>query len=264
MVQKGFGSMYEVVGQLQGAQPWGSVLDAGTGRGSLSWLLGLDTEGWTAVTGAKRMAEQLARQLEGRMRRQDRLLLGNWMDPALLAGERYDTVLADYLLGAIDGFAPYWQERIFARLRPLVGRRLYVIGLEPYVPYFPDDAAGRIVCEIGRLRDACLLLANERPYREYPMDWTLRQLRLAGFQPLDAQRFAIRYGECFINSQLDMCDQRLLHLRDRSLALSLSEHVAQLRERALALAEAEGGLRHGHDYVIVAEPLDGAACADFP
>ena len=249
-----FNSLYERVQQMHGGLPWGSVLDAGTGRGSLSWLLGLETERWTAVTGAQSMADQLTQQLRGRMRQQDRLLLGNWMDPDLLAAEQYDTVLADYLIGAIDGFAPYWQDRIFARLRPMVGRRLYVIGLEPYVPYFPEDAAGRVVCEIGRLRDACLLLANERPYREYPMDWTLRQLRLAGFKPLDTQRFAIRYGERFVNSQLDMCDQRLLRLRDRSLALSLSEHVAQLRERALALAAAEGGLRHGHDYVIVAEP----------
>lgn len=255
MAANAFNSLYEVVRQMHGGRPWGSVLDAGTGRGSMSWLLGLETERWTAVTGAQGMADQLARQTDGRMRERDRLVLGNWMDPDLLAGEQYDTVLADYLVGAIDGFAPYWQDRIFGRLRPLVGRRLYVIGLEPYVPYFPEDAAGRIVCEIGRLRDACLLLANERPYREYPMDWVLRQLRLAGFKPLDTRRFAIRYGERFVNSQLDMCDQRLQRLRDRNLALSLSEHVAQLRERALALAAAEGGLRHGHDYVIVAEPV---------
>lgn len=249
-----FSSLYEIVGKMHGDLPWGSVLDAGTGRGSLSWLLGLETRRWTAVTGAQGMADQLRSRFGASLREQDRLVLGNWMDPELLDGERYDTVLADYLVGAIDGFAPYWQDRIFARLRPLVGRRLYVIGLEPYVPYIPVDAAGRIVCEIGRLRDACLLLAGERPYREYPMDWILRQLRLAGFKPLDTQRFAIRYGERFINSQLDMCDQRLRHLKDRGLALALGEHVAQLRERALALAAAEGGLRHGHDYVIAAEP----------
>lgn len=126
--------------------------------------------------------------------------------------------------------------------------------MEPYVPYSPDDPAGRVVCEIGRLRDACLLLAGERPYREFPMDWVLRQLRLAGFRPLDTRRLAIRYRERFIHSQLDMCDQRLLRLRDRGLALALSEHVAQLRQRALALEVSEEGLRHGHDYVIVAEP----------
>ncbi len=249
------GSLYDIVAGMQGDLRWGSFLDAGTGRGSMSWLLGLQTTRWTAITGAGNMAAQVEREVGERLREQDRIVVGNWMDADLLAGETYDTVLADYLVGAMDGFAPYWQDRIFGRLRPLVGKRLYVIGLEPYVPYFPTDPAGRLVCEIGRLRDACLLLAGERPYREYPMDWVLRHLRLAGFRPLDAQRYAIRYGERFINSQMDMCDQRLSRLRDRSLALAMSEHVAQLRDRALAFAAAEGGLRHGHDYVIAAEPV---------
>jgi len=238
-------SMYRIVQNMHGDQPWGSVLDAGTGRGSMSWLLSLDTARWTAITGAQSMADQVTRQIGGRMRAQDRLVTGNWMDPTLLAGEHYDTVLADYLVGAIEGFAPYWQDRVFARLRPLVGRRLYVIGLEPYVPYFPADLAGSLVCEIGCLRDACLLLGGERPYREYPMDWVLRQLRLAGFKPLDTQRYGIRYGERFVNSQLDMCDERLRRLKDRGLALAMTEHVAQLRERALAVIAAEGGCGTG-------------------
>lgn len=249
-----FKNLYDLVRHMHGGLPWGRVLDAGTGRGSMSWLLEQETAGWTAVTGAQNMADDVKRLVGDAMRAHDRLLVGNWMDPELLAGEQYDTVLADYLVGAIEGFAPYWQDRIFARLRPMVKHRLYVVGLEPYVPYSPTDPAGRMVCEIGRLRDACLLLAGDRPYREYPMEWVLRQLRLAGFKLVDTRRLAIRYGERFINSQLDMCDQRLLRLGDRALATALSEHVAQLRQRALALAKAEGGLRHGHDYVIAAEP----------
>ena len=57
----------------------------------------------------------------------------------------FDTVLADYLLGAVEGFAPYWQGQLFGRLRPLVAKRLYVIGLQPYIHGRPDTAAGRIV-----------------------------------------------------------------------------------------------------------------------
>ena len=249
------GSLYDVVADMQGDLPWGSFLDAGTGQGSMSWLLSLQTTRWTAITGARNMAAQVERSVGDRLRTQDRIVVGNWMDEALLADETYDTVLADYLVGAMDGFAPYWQDRIFGRLRPLVGKRLYVIGLEPYVPYFPTDPAGQLVCEIGRLRDACLLLAGERPYREYPMDWMLRHLHAAGFQVLEAKRYAIRYGERFINSQLNMCDQRLARLRDRSLAIAMSGHVAQLRDRALAYAAAEAGLRYGYDYVISAEPV---------
>lgn len=245
--------MYAEIERLHGDAPWGAVLDAGTGRSSLAWLQQLQTERWTAVTGAQGMADGLQPLLADK-RPQDAVLVGNWMDPGLLEGECYDVVLADYLLGAIDGFAPYWQDRLFERLRPLVGRRLYVVGLEPYVPYFPTDTAGRLVCEIGRLRDACLLLAGERPYREYPADWVLRHLALSGYRVLDLKHYPIRYGERFINGQLDMCVQRLNGLRDRAVAVAMQAHVAALRARALAEAQRLNGLRHGSDYIIVAEP----------
>jgi hypothetical protein len=247
-------SLYRKVAELQGEKPWGSVLDAGTGRSSMRWLLSLPTERWTAVTGASRMAEVTRQEIGERMRDVDRLVVGNWMDPDLLSGESFDVVLADYLLGAVDAFAPYWQDRLFPRLKQLVRGRLYVVGLEPYVPYVPEDAAGRTVNEIGRLRDACLLLSGDRPYREYPLDWVLRHLRSAGLRPVEVQRFPIRYGERFINSQLDLCTQSLDRVRDRSLAVALQSHVAKLRERALAIASAEGGLRHGYDYLVAAEP----------
>src|SRR5690606_8319512 len=100
------------------------------------------TERWTAVTASPRMMDSMRREVGERLRPQDRLLVGNWMDPQLLAGEVYDTVLADYLLGAVEGFAPYWQDRLFARLRPLVGGRLHLVGLEPYVCHFPTDPDG--------------------------------------------------------------------------------------------------------------------------
>jgi hypothetical protein len=123
------------------------------------------------------------------------------------------------------------------------------------VPYSSTDPAGKLIVEIGRLRDACLLLAGERPYREYPMDWVLRHLRQSGYRCVDAQRFGIRYGDSFIHGQLDMCDGRLRRLKDRNLAMALSEHVQALRQQALALNQTLGGLRHGHDYVICAEAI---------
>lgn len=246
-------SLYDRLTALQGPRPWGAVLDAGTGRSSLRWLSSLQTTRWTAVTGSQRMAQMAREQAGITPREQDRLIVGNWMDPQLLAGETYDTVVADYLLGAIDGFAPYWQDRLFQRLRPLIGGRLYIIGLEPYVPFSSDDPAGRIVVEIGRLRDACLLLAGQRPYREYPMDWVLRHLEQAGLRTVDVERVPIRYGERFINTQLDLCSESIDKLANRTLAISLQQHIAELRHRALAVNQVEGGLRHGHDYIIAAE-----------
>jgi hypothetical protein len=247
-------SLYQKVTELHGNLPWGTVLDAGTGRASMRWLLALQTTRWTAITGSQKMAEMTRQELGDAQRPEDRIVVGNWMDPELLAGEVYDTVLADYLLGAVEGFAPYWQDRLFARLRPLVGRRLYVIGLEPYVPYTADDPDGDLITAIGRLRDACLLLAGDRPYREYPLDWVLRHLASAGFRALDIQRIPIRYGTRFIHSQLDMCTTAVNKIRDRSLAISFQEHIAELRQRALAFCMREQGIRFGHDYIIVAEP----------
>jgi hypothetical protein len=248
-------SLYNKISELQGKQPWGSVLDAGTGAASMRWLLSQKTERWTAVTGSPKMAETTRAVVADRLRKEDRIIIGNWVDPELLSGEAFDTVLADYLLGAIDGFAPYWQDQLFTRLKPLVGKRLYLIGLEPYVPYNTDDPAGRMIVEIGRLRDACLLLGGERPYREYPMDWVLRQLQYDGYHILDAQRIPIRYGERFINSQLDLCTQTLNKVRDRSLAITLQQHTAAVRQRALTLNTIQSGLQYGHDYIVVAEPV---------
>ncbi|MDR6990915.1 class I SAM-dependent methyltransferase [Luteimonas sp. 3794] len=252
-------SLYHRIAELQGDRPWGAMLDAGTGRNSMRWLLSLPTERWTAVTGSASMARRTDTEIGTRSRQADRLVVGNWLNPALLAGERYDTVLADYLLGAIEGFAPYWQDQLFARLRDLVAAdgRLYVVGLAPYVPQLPDtlDAAGSLVTRIGRLRDACLLLAGDRPYREFPVDWTLRQIERAGFRVLHAEQMPIRFGTRFVDGQLDMCIRVLERVADRQLAAALHAHVDTLRMEAhLRIAE-DGGLRTGHDYVIAAEPV---------
>jgi len=248
-------SLYDEVARLQGDTPWGSVLDAGTGSASMQWLLTQDTTRWTAVTGATSMADKVQPLLAGRQREQDKLIVGNWMDADLLSGECFDTVLADYLLGAIDGFAPYWQDQLFTRLRPLVGKRLYIIGQEPYVPFQPQDEAGRIINAIGRLRDACILVAGGRPYREYPMDWVMRHLHSAGFRTLEALNYPIRYRARFIDSQLALASQYVNKLSDRVLAAALEGHIAQLRRHALLQAEQLNGLAHGNDYIIVAEPV---------
>lgn len=247
--------LFRRIAALQGDRPWGALLDAGTGVNSIAWVASLATERWTAVTGAQGHAVQVRDAVEARRRPQDRLVLGNWADPALLAGERYDTVLADYLVGAIEGFAPYFQPYLFERLRTLTAGRLYVVGLEPYVAEEPATPAGRLVWEIGRFRDACLLLAGERPYREYPAQWVADHLQAAGFRVIAADRYPIRYKARFVDSQIDMCAARLDRLTDRTLAEALGRHGEDIRTRALAMIAAEGSLRHGFDYVLATEPI---------
>lgn len=246
--------LFHEIAKIQGNLPWGSLLDAGTGTHSIGWVGSLATERWTAVSGAEAHAAQTAEAIAARRRASDRIIVGNWTDPALLAGERYDTVLADYLLGAIDCFAPYFQHRLFARLRPLVARRLYVVGLEPYVAGEPDSEAGRLVWEIGRFRDACLMLAGEQPYREYPAQWAVDHLEASGYRVIAAKRFANRYKERFVNSQIDMCAPRLAKIADRGLAAALAARGEALRAEALAHVASADGLRHGFDYVLAAEP----------
>ncbi len=246
--------LFRYIEELQGDVPWGSFLDAGTGTNSINWISSLPTARWTAVTGAKGHAIQVGESVEEVRRPQDRIILGNWADPALLAGERYDTVLADYLIGAVEGFAPYFQHTMFVRLKPLVGRRLYIVGLEPYVNGQADTPAGKLVREIGCFRDACLLLTGEKPYREYPAQWVVDHLEGSGFRVIAAKRFPIRYKERFVNSQIEMCAPRLAKLADRPLALALTATGEDLRQRALDHIAREGSLRHGHDYVLAAEP----------
>lgn len=229
------------------------MLDAGTGRHSLEWIISLGTSSWHGVTAGAPGEDELRRSVGQRLRPLDRLISGNWLDPDFLHGERYDTVLADYLLGAIDGFAPYFQDRLFARLRPHVGSVLYVVGLEPYADP-PQDEAGAIVLEIARLRDACILLAGHRRYREYPLDWAERSLRGAGFVVQRSERLPIVYGRRFIEGQLDVCERKLPLFHDRTLAPAMSKTIAELRQRALATHDRLKGLSCGADWIIEARP----------
>lgn len=247
-------TLFTTIERAHGERAWGAVLDAGTGNHSLDWICTLETRRWTAITGDSRRRERMAERFGPRMRLGDRILSGNWTDSGLLAGQEFDTVLADYLLGAVDGFAPYFQDRLFSRLRRHVrpGGRLYTVGLGPY-PDQSDTPGGRLILEIARLRDACILLAGHRCYREYPMEWVCRHLEGAGFEINDAVKVPIMYGARFINGQLNVCLRKLPLFQDRALADRMRAHIEDVREQALSLSALDrGGIRFGHDYVVTA------------
>ena len=181
--------------------------------------------------------------------------MGNWANEALLKGEIFDTVLADYLLGAIEGFAPYFQPWLFPRLRPLTRGALYVTGLEPYVPTArPQTKAGRLIWEIGRFRDACILLSGHLPYREYPAGWTLEHIKRAGFSVREVKHFTIGYKEKFINAQIDIAIGAIRGAPDAAMAQALSTRGEALRTEAIEEVNASGALRHCRNYVISAAP----------
>ncbi len=244
-------AIFAYIESQHGSKAWGSVLDAGTGSHSLRWITQLNTTRWTAVTGDPKMAQRVTREVTPVMRSSDRIVTGNWTDPQLLQGERFDVVIADYLLGAIEGFAPYFQSMLFARLKPLVGDRLYVVGMEPY-PESTDSPWGQIVLEVARLRDACIKLSGHRSYREYPLAWTLRQLEQDAFE-ITAQRvFPIHYGQSIIARQLAVGEQYLPRVRDRALAAGLQAACDQLKARGRQIVESQGTSVFGENYVICA------------
>lgn len=218
--------------------PWGEVLDAGTGAHSLGWLASLSPRSLTGVTVESWRLGELAAAAPGA-----RVVLGQWTDPLLLHGESFDEVLVDYVIGAVDGHAPYFQYELLERIRPHVRGRVYLVGLEP------QPADGSELDEVVRMRDAAILLAGHRCYREYPRRLVLRWLEQAGYRVLDAESFPNRLGARFVHGQLDVATRKLRHFKDRGVADAFGRAIEELRARALA----KGERTWGEDYVIAAE-----------
>jgi len=211
-----------------------------------------------------------------------KVIIGNWDDstgsPSLCENELFDTILADYLVGAIDGFSPYFQDLIFPRLcnhlKP--GGRLYIVGLNP----IPDkaDGDGHLICKVTKLRDACILLAGtaifliknlyetiedvvltdfkgHRCYREYPYDWIERHVHSAGLRVLDTSKFPILYSQSAIKRQLDVARSKLRLFSSKGLADEMANEISALeKECELVTSKAlDGRIKLGFDYVITAE-----------
>lgn len=242
--------LFAYVRELQGERPWGRILDAGTGWSSLAWLCRLPRQQLTAVTASLERAEVLRKSFACCLKPQDEIVVGNWNDDSLLQGRVYDVVLADYLIGAADRFSPYFQGRLLDRLKPHLGHTLYLIGLEPYAQATssPDS---QLVTRIAELRDATLLLAHDRPHREYPRWWLCEELQRRGYRVLQQRVFPIRYGRKFVEAELNVCRSQL-HRLPAPLARALASHEAELRQQALEHVARHGSLVWGEDYVIQA------------
>lgn len=61
---------------------------------------------------------------------------------------------------------------------------------------------GQLVIEIVKARDACILLAGERPYREYPLDWVVRNLKQCGYRILSVGFFGNTVSKGYIQNQI--------------------------------------------------------------
>ena len=110
--------------------------------------------------------------------------------------------------------------------------------------------------EITRLRDACILLAGHRCYREHPRKWVERELVANGFKVLEAQQLPILYSEHSARRQLNVAKTKLKLFQDRNLAAAMELSIADLDRRLVAAINAQSPdrrIKHGFDYVIAAE-----------
>ena len=244
--------LFSQIENWQNNRPWGSVLDAGTGTHSLKWLIGLPTERWTAVTGDINRAKSLQLEFKKEIRPRDCIRHGNWLDQSFLKDKVFDYVVADYLLGAIDGFAPYFQRTLFKRLRPHVEQGIYVVGMEP-IPIHSPDPGAKLITEMTNLRDAHIRLANHRCYREYPLTWTLDVLNESGFEIQNTATFPIRYNMKTIDRQLNVCIRKLDFISDQNLRSALKEKTESFRREASQFIAQNGPITFGFDYVVQAK-----------
>lgn len=260
--------------QLRSGRAFGDFLDAGTGSHSLRWIASLlhDHKGdddklrvsrYDAVTADENMRRNvLAEAKKLGIEDMGEIIIGNWApkdaeEPGteLCHGQTYDTILADYLVGAIDGFAPYFQDRIFPRLathlRP--GGRLYVVGLTPIPDQAPGDAD--LFCRVTRLRDACILLAGHRCYREYPSEWIERHLETAGLKVVETSKFPIMYSHTTIVRQLNVARSKLPLFSSKGLAAEMGKQIDALEKESKSATDRSptGRIKLGFDYVVTAE-----------
>ena len=209
-------------------QPWGDVLDAGTGASSWEWLLKQHCQSRTGVTAEEPRAEALRKRPE--MGPHDEVLVGLWQDPRLLADRKFDVILADYLIGACDRYAPHFQEELLERLVTRCRGWIFLIGLEP-LPR-PTNPGQQILFEVAQLRDAVQLLLGNRPHREIPQAWIERQLTRLGAQVAWSERYHNLYDEVWVEREVASLELNLQLLEDGGLAQVLKRRCHGLRRRA--------------------------------
>ena len=277
-----FGSIEE----RQGTRPFGRVLDAGTGVHSLRWLATLRSERHgmthcTAVTADVGMQTSCQREVDAMgMMDHFHIIRGNWfpnpLDPDetflpdldVDGGQLFDTILADYLVGAMDGFSPYAQDLMIPKLCRYLkpGGRLYLVGLQPLPDSVPGDPDATLICRVRQVRDACILLAGHRCYREYPLSWIQRKVDAATnvgsgdshrLVLLHSSQFPILYTTATVGKQINVGRSKIPIIRRTNpiLADGLGIELQNLEQkvRTACNKRPNGKIELGFDYVVTAE-----------
>lgn len=223
--------LFSTVEKFQGVKPWGRILDAGTGVHSLKWIQNLTTDSITAITADNNMKKSILNDPNVTpLRSCDSLIVGNWMEIDDSLG-KFDTILADYLIGAVDGFSPYEQDTIIDKLKHHLNDngRLYIIGMNPIPDNAPSPAD--LICELRKARDACILLAGHRPYREFPIEWMARHLKKSNMKILKSKNFTILHSEESAKRQLKVAQSKLSLMAHNPLRAGMESYLNDLNTR---------------------------------
>ena len=307
-------ALFGSIEKQQGDQPFGMVLDAGTGLHSLRWLATLRSKGLercVAITADKVMQRNCEREVEA-LNAMDyiEVVIGNWFennnnnkmnsrssssDSFNFQEGVFDVILADYLIGAMDGFSPYTQDLIVPKLAKLLrpGGRLYIVGLQPIPDQVnvnnnnnngnkdddeDDDTnnvtGANIICKVRQVRDACILLAGHHCYREYPVDWVQRQVQQQQVQEeeegqqqqgrhwnlklIRTTRMPILYRYETILRQINVGRSKLSLFSSSELATSMATVLDDLDHKAKE-ATKNGRIRLGFDYIVCAEKVTNSS-----
>ena len=271
---------------------FGHFLDAGTGSTSLRWIStvlhrsedtnpnanddekgNVSMESYTAVTADEEMYQRMTEMVQNlNIGEQGQVIVGNWMDGVRKDGSldtrrnnylfhggetqvQFDTILADYLVGAMDRFSPYFQDVIFERLAVHLkpGGRLFVLGLEP-TPRIHD-----ILSQIKRVKDACMLLAGERPYREYPLEWIQRNLaKVEGLSIVEMKIYPLSFSFEKLVDQINVGRMHLKDITPEDVAESMAKVLDDLQIKALEITKKSktGKVRAGFEYALVIEKME--------
>ena len=256
-------ALFGAIERDQGDKPFGKFLDAGTGIHSLRWIATLGAKGmtdFTAITADATMQKNV-KQEANQLSIEGNIIMGNWFSEnnPLELHEKYDTILADYLIGAMDGFSPYQQDLMLPKLTALLkpGGRLYIVGLQP-IPDKVNDPAANIICRVRQIRDACILLAGHKCYREYPIDWVHRQVqKIDSLLLVEASEFPILYKHSTIVRQINVARSKLPYFPSPQLAESMKSVLDQLEQESLEATQTLGSIKLGFDYVVSTEKKVG-------
>jgi hypothetical protein len=171
-------------------------------------------------------------------------------------------VLAEYLLGALEHFAAFNEQKMMDLLVSSVkddglllfcGRKPFDYpGPEPYKTEY--NKAMQLVLDVERVRDAAMLLSHQREYREFPAWWVREALLQRGLEIVRQESFTGRVNIDYVKQQLDWARREARKVPAKPLSASLLEHIKGLQAATDAEAglNKKGGVSFGGSYCIVA------------